>query len=369
MARTLEWLCAPSRLGLAAIGVGGLLASALTIAVARAPAPAAAQAKRSGPSVLIHTTSVKEGSLPRIVRAYGTVQANSSARESIMAPVASTVATVYVRVGEEIAKGAPLLRLVPTPQTASSYAQAVSASRVARDLVERTKELFGEHLATRQQLSSAKKVESDARASLDALKAQGAAGPSTLRAPFRGIVTVISTTAHAITAEGTALLELVRPNALILNVGIVPSEALTVEHGDPASVTAIGGTQVFPAKVMMRGSVVNASTGLVPVQLSVPVGALLPGQWAQAAITVGKVHGYVVPHEAILVDNQGETYVVQAQGGVAKIVYVHILASLGTRDTVAGSLDVKAPLVLAGSYQLQNGMRVRLQDPPSHARR
>jgi membrane fusion protein, multidrug efflux system len=317
----------------------------------------------AGPSVLVQTTQVRKGSLPQIVRAYGTVQANSSDRDSVTVTIAAMVADVYVRAGEEVRKGAPLVRLAPTPQSESAYAQALSALRVARDLVGRTRELLREHLATRQQLTSAEKVETDARAALDALRVQGASGLMTIRAPFHGIVTTISTSAHAIASAGSVLLELVRPDALVLDVGVTPSQASQIEVGDRATLEPIGGAQTLESAVEMRGAVVDATTGLVAVQLSLPTGALLPGQWARAEITVGRVNGYVVPHDAVLVDSDGGTYIVQVHHGLARIVHVRVLAALGSHDTVSGPIDGLAPLVLSGNYQLTDGMRIRLSDP------
>jgi hypothetical protein len=66
-----------------------------------------------------------------------------------------------------------------------------------------------------------------------------------------------------------------------------------------------------------------------------------------------------VPHQAILVDDQGAPYVVQAVDGGARQVPVQIVLSDGARDVIAGSLDPAAPLVLAGNYQLTNGMAIR----------
>lgn len=324
-----------------------------------------AHASGEAPSVLVRTTPVREGSLPQIVTAYGTVQANSADRDAVSVTLPARVETVYVRVGQSVRKGAPLLRLAPTPQSQAAYAQAVSALHVASDLVSRTRELFREHLATRQQLSSAETGRADARSSLDALVAQGAAGRTTIRAPFPGIVTAISTSVHAVASVGAVLLELVRPEALVLDVGVEPNEASQIRPGDAVSVRAIGSKRALRAVVSMRGAVVDAATGLVPVEISLPPGALLPGQWAEGHITVGRVHGYVVPHEAILVDSSGSTYVVQVHQGIAKIVHVRVLAALGARDTVSGPLDGGAPVVLAGNYQLSDGMRVRRANSPA----
>ena len=318
-------------------------------------------------SVLVQTAALKQGSLPRTVVAYGIVQANPSARNSLMAPVAATVADIYVRVGQTVAKGDPLVELAPTPTTGAAYAAAVSSARVAADALTRTRQLRSESLATEPQVTAAEKADSDARATLAAMKAQGAAGPSTLRAPAAGVVTALTANTSAIVAEGAPLLELAQANGLILVAGVVAARAATIKVGNAAQITPIGGTGTAAAKVSMRGAAVDPSTGLVPVEFSLPAGGLLPGESAQASITTGDVHGYVVPHEAVLVHDTGDTYVVQDMKGAAKTVPVKVLLSTGERDVIDGPLDAAAPLILAGAYQLQDGMKVRYSDPAPRA--
>ncbi len=316
-------------------------------------------------SVLVQQTALRQGSLPQTVTAYGTVQADASARNTLMAPVAARVGAVYVHLGQEVEKGAPLLQLVPTAPTASTYAQAVSTLKVATDGLKRTQQLLDEHLATNQQLADAQKAESDARAALSALQSQGAGGPTTLHAPFHAIVTALPIVTNALVTEGTALLDLAPPGDLVLLVGVVPAQAASIRRGDSAQITAVGATQSYSGRVVLRGAIVDPSTGLVPIQISLPHGVLFPGETAQAEITIGSVQGYVVPHPAILVDDNGATYVVQTERMVAKTVHVRVLGAHDEQDVIAGPLDASAPVVLAGNHQLQDGMKVRLSDSGS----
>ena len=83
---------------------------------------------------------------------------------------------------------------------------------------------------------------------------------------------------------------------------------------------------------------------------------------AQAAITTRQLRGYVVPHEAVLVNDSGSPYVVQAIDSVARKVPVRILDAHGNQDVIQGKLDAHAPIVLTGNYQLDDGMKVRLAD-------
>lgn len=314
------------------------------------------------PSVLVRTTPVTKGRLPRVVVAYGTAQTNPAAHDSLMAPIAATVATVFVRVGQAVAKDEPLLELRPTPSTSAAYAAAVSERRLARSELERTRKLLGESLATGQQLAAAEKADSDALAGLAALQAQGAEGPSMVRAPSAAVVTGVTAVAHAMVAEGAPLLELARANGLVLVCGVIPGQAATIKAGDKVTITALGGAGTYAAQVGLRGAVVDPANGLVPIEISLPAGSLLPGQAAQASITTAMVDGFVVPHAAILVHDSGDTYVVQAVNGTAKTVPISILLASGAMDAIDGPLDAAAPLILAGNYQLQDGMKVRLDD-------
>ncbi|MCF3947031.1 efflux RND transporter periplasmic adaptor subunit [Acidiphilium sp. AL] len=343
-----------------------LAAFAIFAGMIAAPALAAA-GTTNGPSVLVKLTPLTHGSLPRVLTVYGSVGPASSARQTLMAPLQAAVTNVYVRRGALVAKGAPLVRLVPSPASVSAYAQAKSALRVATDLVSRTRSMVGSHLATDQQLFQAEKSQADAEAALDALQAQGAQGPHTLRAPFPAIVTVIDTTPGAIVSEGAGLVQLAQPNGLVLKAGVVPNEAREIHVKDPVKLTPIGGGASLAGTVLFHGSLVESINGLVPVDISVPAGKTLLGEMFQANITVGHINGYVVPHRAILVNDTGNTYIVQAHGMTAKKVVVHVLVSDDDKDVINGALEPGAPVVLAGNYQLDNGMKIRLADPKGKA--
>lgn len=317
----------------------------------------------SGQSVLVTLARLKEGSLPSVVIGYGTVGAANSGRKTVMAPEPAVVGNIFVRLGEQVPAGAPLVQLAPSPAAAASYQQARSALTVARQLVASTEKLVALHLATAQQLASARKSETDASSQLRALQAVGAAGPRILRAPFPAIVTALTAAPGAIVAEGTPLMDLAAPGRLVLTVGVVPAQAADIRPGDRAEVTLVGGGKSESATVLLRGAVAESDTGLVPVEVALPPGKFLPGEMAEAAITTGERHGYVVPHEAILVNDSGAPYVVQAVNNVARKVPVRILDAHGDQDVITGALDARAPLVLTGNYQLDDGMRIRLARP------
>lgn len=323
------------------------------------------------PNVQVQLMQLKKGSLPQTVTAYGRVEPSASALRTIMAPAAAVVDEIYVRQGQEVDINARLLRLAPSPATQSAYSQAESALRVASDLVARTRSMVQQHLATAQQLADAEKSQADAKAALAALQAQGAGGANTLKAPFRAVVTAIATSPGAIVSEGTTLLSLAGRGEMVLKAGVIPAEAASIAAEDAATIKAVGQSDSVTGKVVLRGAMVDPTGGTIPIEIALPAGKFLPGQAAVATITTGEATGYIVPHEAVLVDDQGHPYVVQAPNMTAKRVPVRILGAAGDQDVVDGPFDAAAPLVLAGNYQLKDGMKMHTSDnsgavdPPS----
>lgn len=336
-----------------------LYASLMFVVIIAVAAPSRRTKPDQEPSVLVYLTKLKKGSLPRIITAYGMVGASPAAHQTMMAPLSAVVDTVYVKRGEKVAADAPLVRLGPSPATAAAYKQAMTALRTANEETQRTRTLLGQHLATRQQLAAAEKSTADAQALLAALQAEGAGSPQILRAPFAAVVTTISTSPGAIVAQGAALVDLVRLNELVLHAGVIPSQATEIHLGEAANVVPLGERRGAAGQVVLRGSAVDPLTGLVAVDVTLPPDSFFAGEMAAAHIVVGEAVGYVVPHKAILVDDKGATYVVQAVDGRARQVKVDVLVSDGTRDVIEGPLDPAAPLALAGNYQLKNGMRLR----------
>ena len=281
-----------------------------------APASGVAEGADRSPTALVRLTKLEKGSLPRIVEAFGRAEPGPSARQTIQAPLAAVVDRTFVKAGQEVAEGAPLIRLAPSPATAASYRQAESALAVAQEAQRRTGSLLTQHLATAQQLADARKGVVDAQAALDAMRAEGAGEPQILRAPFGAVVTAVPADVGALVARGAPLLDLVKPQELVLRAGLVPEQAATVKTGSAARVTPLGAAQSSSGRVLLRGSLVDPQTGLVPIDIELRPGSLLPNQMAEAAIVTEQVEGFVVPHEALLVDESGEPYVVQAKEGV-----------------------------------------------------
>jgi len=325
--------------------------SALAVALSLVFAAAAARADDSdNASALVKVTAMKQGSLPVTVTAYGQVQPAANAKESITAPFGARVSVVDVQVGQQVAKGTPLVTVVPSLQTKAAY-------KLAKDTLERTRSLVKAHLATAGDLA---KAESDYSVLQDA----GASGPNALKAPYDAIVLKVDAAQGAAVALGDALIEVAKPDGLVVQVGVDPGQAMAVKAGNAVALTPFSASAAsVEGKVMLRSEVINADSGQVPVQISFPTGKLLVGEMIRAVITAGQQSGFVVPHSAILVDDDGTIFVVQDVDSAAKKVAVQVLAVHGDQDVITGDdLDPKAPVVLEGNHQLDDGTKLRVAE-------
>jgi membrane fusion protein, multidrug efflux system len=137
---------------------------------------------------------------------------------------------------------------------------------------------------------------------------------------------------------------------------------MKVKVGDPVQLTPLTGGEAVSGKVALRSEVVDQSNGLVPVDVDFPPGKLLVGETVRATITVGENTGYVVPHEAILVNDDGSNFIWQAVKMAAKKVKVKVLGSDGDKDVIEGKLNPSAKIVLSGNHQLDDGTKLRLAE-------
>ncbi|MDE2165964.1 MAG: HlyD family efflux transporter periplasmic adaptor subunit [Alphaproteobacteria bacterium] len=331
-------------------------ALALALALVFAAAAAARADGSDNSSALVKITQMKQGSLPVTVTAFGQVQPAASAKESITAPFGARVSVVDVQVGQRIAKGTPLVMVTPSLETKAAY-------KLAKDTLARTRSLAKAHLATAGDLA---KAESD----YSVLEEAGASGPNTLKAPYDAIVLKVDAAQGAVVARGDALIELAKPDGLVVQVGIDPGQAMSVKAGNAVALTPLSASAPpVEGKVALRSEVINADTGQVPVQIDFPAGKLLIGEIVRAVITAGEQSGFIVPHSAILVDDDGTVYVVQDVDGAGKKVAVEVLATKGDEDVIAGDdLDAKAPIVIEGGHEVDDGTKLRVAEAQGTAK-
>ncbi|HME24600.1 MAG TPA: HlyD family efflux transporter periplasmic adaptor subunit [Acetobacteraceae bacterium] len=363
-----------------------MLALLLALLLAFLPVAVLAQGGTSGtlqPSVLVTTEAPRQGSLPRTVTAYGTVQAPPGGSETLSVLRAGQVTQVMVTPGGAVRRGQALLAVSADPAALAAYKQAADARTLALGERARIAQMLGQRLATRDQLARADKAVSDAQANLDALNlGGGGSAEETLKAPFDGVVSSLPVVPGTRVAAGTPLLTITRSSQLVAFVGIEPAQRGLIAPGQPARIESLYGHGAEQGSVLSVGAMVDPTTRLVPLLVDPqsdlrtdpgrgdpkgdPQGSgqteagtgLLPGGAVRAVVQVGEMRGWLAPRNAVLTDAKG-AYVFQVADSKAVRVDVRVVGTRGDTTVVAGPLDPSRPLVTSGNYQLHDGDTVR----------
>lgn len=311
------------------------------------------------PSVAVTTAKAAQGGLPATVVAYGTVGPALDGAQTLSSAQPGQVMSLSATPGAAVKAGQPLVVFAVAPTARGTYLQAVAALAVAQKQRANTAQLLAQQLATTDQLAQADKAVADARASLDALGAEGAGqAVRTFVAPFDGVVTAVPVAQGDRTAPGAPLITVARGNGLVVTVGIDPAQRGGVAVGQPVLLNRLSGGASLSGHVVRADSALNPRTRLVDIDVGFPAGQLLPGEAMQASVQTGTVSGWVVPHAAVVTAN-GPARVFQVAGGKAKAVPVRVLLASDAGDVVEGAVNAAQPVIVDGAYQVSDGDAVR----------
>lgn len=331
----------------------------LPIVIALAGCGSEAPTPTQTPSVLVTVVPVQRGALPASVTAYGSAGPSANGTRTLSEAQPGQVTALMISPGMAVRAGQPLATFALAPAARSSYEQAATALAAARKQQASASQLLSQQLATQDQLTQANKAVADAQAALAALRADGAASPvHNLLAPFDGIVTTVAVAQGDRTQPGAPILTIARQGGIVVTVGVDPADRPAIAVGQAAALKRLSGGGSMSGRVIRVDSALNTLTRLVDVDLSFPAGSLLPGEAMQVAIETGRIAGWVVPHQSVVIAG-GPAHIFQVDRGTAKAIPVRVLLASDVGDVVEGRLEAKHPLIVAGAYQLNDGDAVR----------
>lgn len=314
-------------------------------------------------SVLVQTTMLTRHALSATVTAYGRVQPDPDHLTSITLPRAGLVSRVWVRLGQRVSDGQPLLELATAPAALMEYQQAKAAVDFAQGKLTQIQSLFKQKLATRDQVADARRNLSDARARLEAQRKLGTGQSSeVIRAPFAGIVTHLPITqGQRVQADTTAML-LASGENLVAPLGVEQKDVIRLHAGQPVILSPVFRPNIqMTTEVSEVHAMVDPKTRLVDVLVHIPkqdASQLVLDETVRGIIQLNRDQVLAVPNGAVLRDNQG-AYVFVVQGGKAHRVDVTTGLADGKLTEVQGELHEGDKVVTLGNYELSDGMAVR----------
>ena len=279
----------------------------------------------------------------------------------IYARVTGYVRTWKVDIGDKVTAG-QLLAEIDTPEIEAQLSQARAQLAVARAAVKQASAQRDfsksntsrfETLANQQLVSKAQVEQTQAQAATDEASVSSATsnvaaaeanvrrlvelqGFAKVVAPFAGTVTTRSVDRGALVREGstTPMFTIVATDPVRIFVDVPQSIAPSVRPETPATITVREyGARTFSGKVTRSAGALDPElhTMMTEIQVPNPDGALLPGMYVQAAITLAVPHHTLeIPATALYSDAQGLRVAV-----VDKAQRVHFAPITVERDTGA----------------------------------
>lgn len=276
----------------------------------------------------------------------------------VRAEATGKVMEIPAREGGAVAQGAPLVR-VDDAELRAEVARAEADRDLARQALERTRELLARDAASRADLERAEATARSTQAALDLLQVRLVR--TTVHAPFAGIVGArqVSLGDYVTPAVPLMTLETVDPQRAVFAVAERYAEALRLGQTVSFQVAALPGRQ-FQGTVDFISPAVDSTSRAIVVKARVrnPRRDLQAGMFLDLRLASAvRPRAVVVPEEA-LVPLEGAVYVWVIQDGAA----VRREAVIGVRTP--GFVEIRsgvAPgehVVVTGQVRLQPGAKV-----------
>ena len=234
--------------------------------------------------------------------------------------------------------------------------QAAATRDQARQEFTRTKQLFGQKIASQQEYEGAETRLRTSEAALD--EADSLLGYTDVRAPFAGVVTRKLLDQGDLATPGRGIIELENPDWLRLEAEVPEAALGRMRQGDLLPVIIDAALVRTNAVVGEISPVANPVNRTVVIKLDLPRDQRLhPGQFGRVAVPVGEKQMIAVPEAAVMTHGQLDyVFVVQEGRALMRIVRTGRRAA-GTTEILAG-LRAGDAVAASGTTTLRDGMAV-----------
>jgi len=270
--------------------------------------------------------------------------------------VQGRITDILVREGEEVAAGTALFK-VDDAELKAQVAQAEAERQMARQALERTKQLIAQNASSTSDLEQAQAKSQGADANYDLLKTR--LDRTVVRAPFAGVVGRRLVSIGTFVSNQTPLTSLQSVNPQHASFQVPERYADQLRRGQLVSfqVAALPGKN-FSGEVVFVDPVVElpGRTILIKARVPNPEHQLQAGMFIEARLATSiRPNAIVVPEDAIL-PLQGSTYVWVVKDGKADRRQVTLgVRTAGWAEIVGGGIEAGDQVVVGGAERLFPG--------------
>jgi membrane fusion protein (multidrug efflux system) len=335
-----------------------VLAAVLAGCTKAAPESKAANASAGGapPALPVEVAPARTDTVVDAILASGQIESLQSIE--LRPDIEGRLAQILVREGAEVAKGRPLFK-VDDGELKAEVARAEADRDLARQALERTRDLMGQRASSQADLERAEATARGTQAQYELLSLR--LSRTTVRAPFTGVVgqRFVSLGDYVTTSSRLAALQTVNPQRAVFRVPERYADRLKVGQKVVFRVASLPG-RAFVGIVDFVDPVVQlpGRTITVKAEVSNPRRELQAGMFIDARLATDvRPVAVVVPEDAVL-PLQGASFVWVAKDGKATRRQVE----LGVRTP--GWVEVKKGIergdlvVVGGQERLSEGAPV-----------
>jgi membrane fusion protein, multidrug efflux system len=285
------------------------------------------------------------------IAATGQIEAIQSVE--LRPEVSGRITELLVREGQEVAEGTPLFK-VDDAELKAQVAQADAERQLARQALERTKQLIAQNASSASDLERAEATSRGADANYDLLKTR--LDRTVVRAPFGGVAGRRLVSIGTYVSPQTPLITLQSVNPQYASFDVPERYADRLRRGQLVSfqVAALPGKN-FSGEVVFVDPVVElpGRTILIKARVPNPEHQLQAGMFIEARLATDiRPNAVVVPEDALL-PLQGETYVWLVKAGKADRRQVSIgVRTAGWAEVKGGGVEAGDSVVVGGAERL-----------------
>src|SRR6059036_1759167 len=299
------------------------------------------------------------------IQATGQIEAVQSTE--LRPEVQGRITEILVREGQAVVDGTPLFK-VDDAELKAQVAQAEAERQLARQALERTKQLMAQHASSTSDLEQAQARSQGADANYDLLKTR--LDRTVVRAPFAGVVGRRLVSIGTFVSNQTPLTSLQSVNPQHASFQVPERYADQLRRGQLVSfqVAALPGRN-FSGEVVFVDPVVELPARTILIKARVPNTEyqLQAGMFIEARLATDiRPNALVVPEDAIL-PVQGSTYVWVVKDGKADRRQVTIgVRTAGWAEIEGGGVQAGDQVVVGGLERLFPGAPVMPQVVERH---
>ena len=295
---------------------------------------------------------------------------------TIQPQIDGQITQIFVKSGDRVRQGAPLMQIDPRRQQAAVTSQEAeraareAAVAFARQQAQRTQDLYAAGAISKQEQERAETELRTAEASLKALQAQVQQQEVQLRyftiaAPTAGVIGDVPVRVGHVVTPQTVLTTIDQNETLEVYVSVPIERAPALKRGLPIQILSSDGNETLATSVVNFISPhVDDQTQsiLVKGQVRNPSGALRAMQYVRARIVWKTNPGLMIPVTAVLrVSGQFFAFVAEDAGGklVAKQRAIKVGPITGDSYPVLDGLKAGERIVTSGTMKLADGAPIQ----------